>query len=96
MGSFTRALTGADCAFSGLLGVVVPPTFLASFYEKAAEGQNDALAVLSTNGEMIASKMGKNLNGDAPMVSNSSGASASKRSAVAENSSSSSSAQAGD
>ena len=69
--AFTRALTDADGAFSGLLGVVVPPTFLASFYEKAAEGQNDALAVLSTNGEMIASKMGKNLNGDAPMVSNS-------------------------
>ena len=69
--AFTRALTDADGAFSGLLGVVVPPTFLASFYEKAAEGQNDALAVLSTKGEMIASKMGKNLNGDAPMVSNS-------------------------
>ena len=69
--AFTRALTDADGAFSGLLGVAVPPTFLASFYEKAAEGQNDALAVLSTNGEMIASKMGKNLNGDAAMVSNS-------------------------
>jgi PAS domain-containing protein len=69
--AFTRALTDADGAFNGLLGVVVPPTFLASFYEKAAEGQNDALAVLSTKGEMIASKMGRNLNGNAPMVSNS-------------------------
>jgi diguanylate cyclase (GGDEF)-like protein len=68
--AFTRALTDADGAFNGLLGVVVPPTFLASFYEKAAEGQNDALAVLSTNGEMIASKMGKNLSGDGALVSN--------------------------
>ena len=67
---FSRALKDTAGGFDGLVGVVVPPTFLASFYEKAAEGQNNALAVLLTNGEMIASKMGKNLDVHAVLVSN--------------------------
>jgi len=65
---FSRALTGKDGQFDGLICVTVPPAFLASFYEKAAEGENNALALLTSTGKTIVSKMGKNLDSRVPLV----------------------------
>ncbi|MET0962694.1 MAG: EAL domain-containing protein [Noviherbaspirillum sp.] len=65
---FSRALKDKAGGFDGVLCVVVPPAFLASFYAKAAEGENDALAVLSADGELIASKMGRNLGSQGALV----------------------------
>jgi diguanylate cyclase (GGDEF)-like protein len=58
---FSRALTDKAGHFDGVVCVTVPPEFLASFYEKAAEGENNALALLTTSGEAIVSRVGKNL-----------------------------------
>jgi diguanylate cyclase (GGDEF)-like protein len=58
---FSRALQDDAGRFSGLLYVAVPPAFLASFYDKAAQGANDAMAVVSRQGDLIAIKTGSNL-----------------------------------
>ena len=58
---FSRALKDDAGRFDGLLYVAVPPAFLASFYEKAAQGANDAMAVVSRQGNFIAIKAGSNL-----------------------------------
>ena len=60
---FSRALADDAGRFGGVLQVAVPPHFLASFYEKAAEGENDAVAVISREGEFIAFKAGSNVRG---------------------------------
>ena len=67
---FSRALKDKTGKFDGLLAVVVPPSFLASFYDKAADGENNVLAVVSKNGELIASRLGKNLGGRGALVKN--------------------------
>ena len=58
---FSRALMDDAGRFDGLLYVAVPPAFLASFYDKAAQGANDAMAVVSRQGDFIAVKTGSNL-----------------------------------
>jgi diguanylate cyclase (GGDEF)-like protein len=58
---FSRALKDDAGRFNGLLYVAVPPAFLASFYDKAAQGANDAMAVVSRQGDFIAVKTGSNL-----------------------------------
>jgi diguanylate cyclase (GGDEF)-like protein/PAS domain S-box-containing protein len=65
---FSRALTGPDGQFDGVVCVTVPLGFLASFYEKAADGENNALALLTTAGQVIVSKMGKNLRAKEPLL----------------------------
>jgi diguanylate cyclase (GGDEF)-like protein len=57
----TRALTDADGRFDGIVYVSVPPAFLAAFYDKAAEGDNDALAVVDHAGHFLAARMGRNV-----------------------------------
>lgn len=58
---FSRALTDQDGRFDGVIYVGVEPAFLAAFYDKVAEGENDALVVVTKEGEFIASKMGTNI-----------------------------------
>jgi diguanylate cyclase (GGDEF)-like protein/PAS domain S-box-containing protein len=58
---FSRALIDEAGQFDGLVCVTVPPSFLASFYEQAAAGENNALALVTRTGEVIVSKMGKNV-----------------------------------
>lgn len=65
---FSRSLTDSAGRFDGLVCVTVPPGFLASFYETAAEGENSALGVLTTTGEAIVTKMGKNLESHKTLV----------------------------
>ena len=65
---FSRALTDKTGRFDGLVSVTVPPDFLESFYEKAAEGENSALALLTTSGDAIVSRMGKNLKSQQGLV----------------------------
>lgn len=65
---FSRALRDDAGRFNGLLYVAVPPDFLASFYDKAAQGENDAMAVVSTQGEFIAVKTGSNLARPGPLL----------------------------
>ena len=65
---FSRALTDKTGRFDGLVSVTVPPDFLESFYEKAAEGENSALALLTTSGDAIVSRMGKNLRSQKALV----------------------------
>lgn len=55
---FSRALMRRNGQFDGVVYLSVKPGFLASFYEKAAESENDALAVLTKDGDFVASKMG--------------------------------------
>jgi diguanylate cyclase (GGDEF)-like protein len=65
---FSRALTDKAGRFDGLVCVSVPPGFLASFYETAAEGEHNALVLLTTTGEAIVTKMGKNLRAQEALV----------------------------
>ena len=65
---FSRALQDRAGRFSGLLYVAVPPDFLASFYDKSAQGENDAMAVVSTQGDIIAIKTGSNLASHLPLA----------------------------
>ncbi|MFS0754614.1 EAL domain-containing protein [Noviherbaspirillum sp. 1P10PC] len=58
---FSRTLTDDAGRFNGLLYVAVPPAFLASFYDKAAHGANDVMAVVSKQGDFIAARTGSNL-----------------------------------
>ena len=65
---FSRSLTDQTGQFDGLIRVTVPPAFLASFYKKAAEGDNSVLALMTTDGVAIVSKMGKNLRSRTDLV----------------------------
>ena len=66
---FSRTLKNRAGGFNGVLAVSVPPRFLASFYDKGADTENNVLAVVSKEGELIASRMGKHLGGDwAPVL----------------------------
>lgn len=58
---FSRALTDRNGRFDGVVYAAVAPEFLASFYNKAGEGKNDALAVLDKDGQFIAFKIGENI-----------------------------------
>jgi diguanylate cyclase (GGDEF)-like protein/PAS domain S-box-containing protein len=57
----SRSLTDQAGRFAGIVYVAVPPDFLASFYDKAGEGEHDALAVVTLDGDFIATKMGKSV-----------------------------------
>ena len=58
---FTRALTDRNGKFDGLVCLIVPPTYLTALDEQTAEGENNALAVLTTDGQMIVSRPGRNM-----------------------------------
>jgi diguanylate cyclase (GGDEF)-like protein len=58
---FSRGLTDQAGHFAGIVYVAVPPEFLASFYDKAGAGEHDALAVVTLDGDFIATKMGKSV-----------------------------------
>jgi diguanylate cyclase (GGDEF)-like protein/PAS domain S-box-containing protein len=57
----SRSLTDSTGGFAGIVYIAVPPEFLASFYDKAGEGEHDTLAVVTLDGDFIATKMGKSV-----------------------------------
>ena len=65
---FSRSLIDTKGQFAGLICVTVPPEFLASFYEKATEGESSALALLTTDGYTIVSKLGRKLRSQSELV----------------------------
>jgi diguanylate cyclase (GGDEF)-like protein len=69
---FTRTLTDQSGHFDGIAYAAVEPGFLAAFYDNASRGENDALTVLTKDGEFIASNSGKNIHRDAPLAKRSS------------------------
>ncbi|WP_176442349.1 bifunctional diguanylate cyclase/phosphodiesterase [Noviherbaspirillum humi] len=58
---FSRALKDKQGKFDGIVYVGVAPEFLASFYDNASEGDNGGLALVTTSGEFLATKLGRNV-----------------------------------
>lgn len=57
---FARPLTTTD-RFKGAVFISVPPDYLASFYDQPLKSQDDVVAVLKSDGTLIASIMGENI-----------------------------------
>lgn len=58
---FSRRLEAADGSFDGVVLVAVEPKYLASFYDESSFGKSDFLSVRTTEGILLASKMGADL-----------------------------------
>jgi diguanylate cyclase (GGDEF)-like protein len=57
---FSRPLTAANGAFDGVVLVSVHPDFLASFFDQSLRSKEDRLAVVDTDGSLIASQVSEN------------------------------------
>ncbi len=58
---FSRRLETADGAFDGVVMVAVEPNYLASFYDESSFGKSDFLSVRTTDGVLLAAKMGADI-----------------------------------
>jgi diguanylate cyclase (GGDEF)-like protein len=58
---FSRRLEAPDGRFDGVAMVAVEPTFLASFYDESSIGPGDFLSVRTTDGVLLATKMGADI-----------------------------------
>ena len=59
---FSRRLEAADGSFDGVVMVAVEPNYLASFYDESSFGRSDFLSVRTTDGVLLAAKMGADIN----------------------------------
>ena len=58
---FSRRLENADGSFNGVVTVAVEPNYLASFYDESSFGKSDFLSVRTTDGILLAAKMGDDI-----------------------------------
>jgi diguanylate cyclase (GGDEF)-like protein len=60
---FSRRFNTADGRFNGIVSIAVEPRYLGSFYDQMALGRGDFVTVRSTEGAVLSTKMGENIQG---------------------------------